>query len=80
MSARVAMLGNRAVGREDPLGVARGLNPLHVSLSLTCWVMRILHAIVKRPMLAMFHPWEQRALGGSVALEFVSDDHARRVG
>src|SRR5262245_39632423 len=28
----------------------------------------------------MFHPWEDLALGSSVALEFVSHDHARHVG
>ena len=27
----------------------------------------------------MFHPWEQLALGGSVTLELVGDDHARHV-
>jgi hypothetical protein len=30
-------------------------------------------------MLAMFHAWEELALGGSVALEFVGDDHAQYI-
>ena len=30
-------------------------------------------------MLAMLYPWEDLALSGSVAFEFVSDDHARHV-
>src|SRR5438093_1163430 len=31
-------------------------------------------------MLSMFHPWEQLSLGGSIALRFIGDDHARHVG
>src|SRR5215510_2900543 len=31
-------------------------------------------------MLAMFHPWQDLALGGCVALELIGDDHARDVG
>ena len=80
MPARAEMLDNRAVGREEPLGMARGFEPLHVSLSLTGGLMRILHAIIEIPVLAMFHPWKNLALGGSVALEFICDDYTRGVG
>ena len=80
MAARAEMLGNRAVGGEEPLGVARGFEPVQVSFSLTSWLMRILRAVVQIPVLAMFHSWENLAFGGSIALEFVGDDHARHIG
>jgi hypothetical protein len=80
MPARAEVLGDRAVGREEPLGVARGLKPLHVSLSPTGRLMRILRTVVQIPMLAMFHPWEQLALGSTIALQLVGNDHARDVG
>ena len=79
MPARTEVLGDGTIGGEKPLGVAWGLEPLHAPLPLAGGLVRVLCAIIEIPMLAMFHPWENLALGGSVALEFIGDDHARYV-
>jgi hypothetical protein len=80
MPARPEVLGDGTRSGKESLGVSGGLEPLHVSLPLTSWLMRILRAVVQIPMLAMFHPWENLALGGCVALQFVGDDYTRDVG
>ena len=80
MPARAEVLGDGTRSGKEALGVSGGLEPLHVSLPLTSWFMRILRTVVQIPMLPVFHPWENLALGGCVALQFVSDDHARDVG
>ena len=73
------MLGDGTIGGEKPLGVARGLEPLHAPLPLAGRLVGVLRAIIEIPVLAMFYPWKDLALGGSVALEFIGDDHARHV-
>jgi hypothetical protein len=79
MSARAEVLGDGTIGREETLGLARGFEPLHTLLPLTGGLVRVLRAIIQRPVLAMFHPREDLSLGGSVALEFIDNDHARYV-
>ena len=74
------MLGDRAIGGEKPLRLARGFEPLHALLPLPGGLVRILRAIIEIPVLTMFHPWQDLALGGSVALELLGNDHARDVG
>ena len=74
------MLGDGAIGREELLGVPRGFKPLHASLPLAGRLMRVLGAVIEIPMLAMFHPWQNLALSGSLALELIGDDDARDVG
>ena len=73
MPAEPEVLGDGTRSGKEALGVSGGLEPLHVSLPLTSWLMRILRAVVQIPMLAMVHSREELALGGSVALQFVSD-------
>src|SRR5215813_5669097 len=73
------MLGDRAIGGEKPLSMARGLEPLHAPLPLAGGLVGVLRPSVQIAVLAMFYPWEDLALSGSVAFEFVSDDHARHV-
>ena len=70
---------DRAIRREKPLGVARGLKALHAPLPLAGRLMRVLRTVVEIPVLPMFRAWKNLALGGSVALEFVGDDHARHI-
>ena len=79
-AARTEVLRDGTVSGEEPLGVTRRLEPLHAPLALTSRLMRVLRAVIEIAMLAMFHPWQDLALGGSVALEFIGDDHARDVG
>ena len=80
MSPWTKMLGDRPIGREKPLGMARGLEPLHASLPLAGRLVRVLCTIIEMPVLTMFHHWKQLAFGGAVALQFIRHDHARHVG
>ena len=80
MPARAEVLRNRTIGGEETLSVAGGLTPLHLPLPLAGGLVRVLRAMIQVPMLPRFHTREEFSLGGSVALEFVSDDHARHVG
>src|SRR5258706_11750871 len=73
------MLGDRTMGGEESLSVPRGLEPLHTPLPLTCRLVGVLRAIIEIAVLAMFHSWKDLALSGTVAFEFIRDDHARHV-
>jgi hypothetical protein len=80
MPARAEVLRDGAIGGQKSLGVARGFELLHTPLPLTSGLMRVLRPTVEIPVLAMFDSWQDLALGGSIALEFVGDDHSRHVG
>ena len=67
------------MGREEALRVAGRFESLHPSPPLSGGLMRIFRSIVQIPMPAMFHAWQDLALGRRVALEFVGDDHAWHV-
>ena len=79
VAVQAEVLRDGTLGREEALGVARGLEPLHVPLPLTGGLVGVLRAIVQIPMLAMFYPWKNLAFGRGVALEFVGDNHAWHV-
>jgi hypothetical protein len=79
MSARAEMLRDRTIRSKEALGLAGGVEPLYAPLSLTCRLVRILRAIIQIPMLPRFHPREELSLGGSIALQFVGNDHSRYV-
>jgi hypothetical protein len=79
MPSRAEVLGDRTIGREEPLGVAWGFEALHPLLPLAGRLVGVLRAIIEIAVLAMFHPWEDLPLGGAIALEFVGNDHARDV-
>src|SRR5712692_4521463 len=80
MSVRAEVLRAGPIGREELLGVPRRLKPLHAPLALAGRLVRVLRPVIEIAMLAMVHPWENLPLGGTVALEFVGNDHARYVG
>jgi hypothetical protein len=71
------VLHNGPISQEEALRLAWGFESLHPPLPLSHRLMRVLGAIIEIVVLAMFYPWKKLALGGSVALEFVGDDHAR---
>jgi hypothetical protein len=71
------MLGDRAIGGKESLGLTRRLKLLYAPLALTGQLVGVLGAIIERAVLAMFHPGQELARGGAVALEFIGDDHAR---
>ena len=53
MPARTEVLRDGTIGGEEPLGVARGLKPLHVLFPLTGGLMGVLGTVVQIPMLAI---------------------------
>ena len=79
MPTRVEVLGDRAIGREKALRMARGFEPLHVSLALARGLVGVLSAIIQISVLPMFHPRQDLALSGTVALQLVGHDHPRHV-
>lgn len=74
------MLGNRAVGRKEPLGLTRRLKPWHTPLALPSKLMGVFCPVIELAVLTMVHPGEGLALSRSVALQLVGDEHARDVG
>jgi hypothetical protein len=60
--------------------MARRLKPLHAPLALPSRLVRVLCTIIEVAMLAMFYARQEVSLGGSVALEFIGDNHARDAG
>jgi hypothetical protein len=80
MAAGAEVLRYGPIGGQEPLSVAGGLEPLQAPLALAGRLVRVLRAIIQTSVLPMFDPWKELTLGGSVALEFVGDDHARDVG
>src|SRR5215831_18444260 len=51
-----------------------GFEPLQVVLALPRWPMRVLTPVVERAALPMFHPRQDLALRGPVALQCIGDD------
>ena len=80
MLARAEVLGDETLGEQETLGVAWRFKPLPVSLSLACWLMRILCTVVQTPMLPGVEHRQHLALGGPIALQFIGDEDARHVG
>jgi len=79
MPARAEVLCDGTIGREETLGLARGLKPLHAPLPLTGRLVRVLCTIIEIPVLAMFHPRENLSLCSCVALQLIGDEHPRHV-
>ncbi len=78
MPARAEVLRDGTIGREEALGLAGGLEPLHAPLPLAGGLVRVLGAIIEITMLPMFHPWEELSFCRSVAPQ-VSVPPAKRV-
>ena len=79
MSVRAEVLRDGPIGREEPLGVPRGLKPLHAPLALAGRLVRVLRPVIEIAMLAMVHPRQKFSLGGTVTFQFIGDEHPRDV-
>ena len=66
MPSWAEVLGDRAVGGKEPLGMPWGLEPLHPSLALARRLVRVLGAVIEVPVLAVFHPRKYLLLGGAL--------------
>jgi hypothetical protein len=78
MTTRTEVLREGTRSGEKPLGLV--CEPLPAPLPLTSRLVRVLRVIIEIPMRVLFHPWEELALDGSIALSFVGNDHTRDVG
>ena len=63
------------IGGEEPLVMTRRLEPLHAPLALANGLVGVLRTIIEIRVLAMFHFRKDLALGGTIALQFIGDDH-----
>jgi len=79
MSSRLKMARDEAESREKALGVFGGFEAPHLLLSQSCRLVGILGSIVEPFVLPVLYAWQKLAFSGSIALEFISDDHAWRV-
>jgi len=77
MTPWAEVLGDGAIGRQKPLGVAWGFKPLHATFPLTRRPMRLLTPVVEIATLAVCHSGEHLTLGRAVALQPIRDDHPR---
>ena len=74
MTAWSEVLSKGTIRRQKPLRMTRRFEPLHAPLMLARRLMRILCPIVQIAVLAVSHSRHYLALGGLIALQFVSDD------
>jgi hypothetical protein len=79
MPSWTEVLGDGPIGGEEPLGLAGRLEPLPPWFALTRRLMGVLGAIVERAVLAMCHTGHDLAVGGTVALQRIRDDHPRNI-
>jgi len=70
----VGSAGDRPIGGEKPLGVPRGLEPLHPSLPLAGGLVGVFGTIIEVAVLAVFHPGQDLPLRRAVALQFIRND------
>jgi hypothetical protein len=75
MPARSKVLGNRPIGGEKPLRVARRLESLHAPFPLARGLMGVLRTVVEIPMLAVLDTREDLPLRRPVTLELIRDEH-----
>jgi hypothetical protein len=68
-----------AMSRQETLRMAGRFEPSHLSLSLPSGLMRYFGAVVDPLVLTMLNARHELRFGGSVAFEFVGDQHSRRV-
>jgi hypothetical protein len=65
--------------QQKALRMTGGFKPLHASLPFTGGPVGVLTPVGEIPTLPMLHARQHLALGSSVALEFVRDQHARHI-
>ena len=68
-----------AVAGEEPLGMPRRLEPLHLPFASPRRLVRDLGPIVEVTALPMFDPGQDLPLGRTIAPEFIGDDHTGHV-
>jgi hypothetical protein len=64
MAARAEGLRDGTMRPEEPLSMARRLEPVHLALALTGGLMRVLRAGVEIPVSAMSYPGQELTFRG----------------
>ena|SRR6266540_2340150 len=76
MAAWTEVASNGPRCGEKPLGVARGFEPAHRSLSLARWLVGVLRPIVEAFVLSVLHAGQHVLFGCCIARQLVSNQHA----
>jgi hypothetical protein len=76
VAPRPEVLGNGPIGREEALGVARGLESRQAPFALAGGLVRVCGPILEGPVLSVLHAREYLPLGGPIAFERVRNAHA----
>lgn len=79
MAAKLEEVVELAVAGEEPLGMPRRLEPLHLPFSPPCRLVRDLGAVVEVAALPMLDPGQDLPLGGTIAAKFIGYDDTRHV-
>lgn len=79
MSSWPKVIGNKSKGGKKALRVSGGFKATHGSFSLSRGLVRVFGSIVQSFVLSMLDSWHDLFLCGSIALQFVSDDHTGNV-
>jgi hypothetical protein len=79
MAVWAEVLGDGTISGEEPLSLAGCVEPLQAWLSRAGGVVRVLCPVIEIAVRARFDSRENLSLSRSVALQLVSNDHARPV-
>jgi hypothetical protein len=79
MPAWAEMSVNEAVGRQEALGLARRLEPLHLPFAAPGWAMRVLCPIVQVAAFTVLDVRQKLTLRHTIALQLVRDENARHI-
>ena len=74
VAAELEEVVNLAVAGEEPLGMPRRLEPLHLSFSPSRRLVRDFSLVVEVTALSMFAPGQDLPLGGTIAAQLVRHD------
>ena len=74
VAAELEEVVDLAVAGEEPLGMPRRLEPLHLPFSSSCRLVRDFGLVVEVTALSMFDPGQDLPLGGTIAAQLVSHD------
>src|SRR5215471_1734767 len=80
MPSRSKVLSDGAIGRQKPLRMTGGFEPLHAILPVAGGLMGVLRTVIEIPVLAMLYTWQALALRRAIAFELLRNDDPRHVG
>src|SRR6266498_5936399 len=79
MAAGTEMVPNGPLCGKKSLGMSRGFEAAHRSLSLACSLVRVLRPIVEALVLAVLHAGQYIRFSCCIAAELIASQHARDI-